>query len=88
MSETASDILTAVTREQCRGARGLLGWSLEQLATRADVSRNTINKFENGQSKPHRATMRALRMTLEAAGIEFIENGKGPGVRLVKNVEA
>ncbi len=73
-----------VTKEQCRGARGLLGWTLENLAERADINRNTINKFENGQSKPHRATLRVLQATLEAAGIEFIENGRGPGVRLVR----
>lgn len=71
--------------DQCRAARALLSWTIDQLASEAGVSRYTIIKFETGQSKPHRATLQVLRATLEANGVEFIENGRGPGVRkLVK----
>lgn len=54
----------------------------EDLAKRADVTRNTIHLFEHGRSKPHKATIKALRAAFEDAGIEFLENGNGPGLRL------
>ncbi|MCA9714292.1 MAG: helix-turn-helix transcriptional regulator [Myxococcales bacterium] len=71
--------------DQCRAARALLSWTIDHLASEAGVNRATIIKFETGQSKPHRATLHVLRTTLETGGVEFIENGRGPGVRrLVK----
>jgi hypothetical protein len=49
----------------------------------------TIASFERGQSRLIRANLRAVRGSLEAAGVEFIDaNGGGPGVRLRVNLEA
>lgn len=63
----------------------MLGWSQSELAAAADVSRATIVDFERGLRIPHRSNLAAIRVALEAAGIEFIpENGGGPGVRLMK----
>lgn len=77
-----------MTREQCRAARGLLNWTTSELAERAHVGRNAISGFETGRNAPRRATLKLIQDAFEAAGVEFIENGRGPGVRLVKNPDA
>ncbi|MGC1353782.1 MAG: helix-turn-helix transcriptional regulator [Xanthobacteraceae bacterium] len=72
-----------ITREQCRAARGLLGWSQSDLAQAALVGVVTVRQFETGAHDPRRLTLHAIRSAFEAAGAEFIdENGGGPGVRL------
>jgi transcriptional regulator with XRE-family HTH domain len=71
-----------VTREQCRAARGLLGWSQADLAEAALIGIVTVRQFETGAHEPRRLTLHAIRRALESAGVEFIdENGGGPGVR-------
>jgi transcriptional regulator with XRE-family HTH domain len=70
---------------QCRMARAALGWGVRELAAAAKVSIDTVARFERGDELKER-TIEALQLTLEAAGIEFIdENGGGPGVRLKKS---
>ena len=70
---------------QCRGARGMLGWSQADLADAARISRPTLVDFERGARTPYPNNLAAIRTALEAAGVEFIpENGGGPGVRLRK----
>jgi predicted transcriptional regulator len=64
-----------MTPSQCRGARGLLKWTQDDLATRAEVSVLAIRKFEGEKSDPRRATLKAIRQTLETAGVEFIPGG-------------
>ena len=67
---------------QCKMARAALGWSVRALAQAADVSPETVARLEQGDFLKER-TVLAMRMALEAAGIQFIEpNGGGPGVRL------
>jgi DNA-binding XRE family transcriptional regulator len=79
-----------ITREQCRAARALLGWTQDQLeaATEnggAKVAKKTIADFEVGKRAPYTRTLLDIRRALEGAGVIFIaENGDGPGVRLVK----
>jgi|SRR6185437_1829627 transcriptional regulator with XRE-family HTH domain len=67
----------------CRAARGLLGWSQEQLARRAGVGIVTVYQLEAGVSQPRRATLDVIRRAFEAAGVEFT-NGDQPGLRLTK----
>ncbi|WP_432761628.1 helix-turn-helix domain-containing protein [Rhizobium calliandrae] len=65
-------------------ARAALGWEIREMAKRANVSTNTLVRFERGEELK-RSTVDHLQSVLEAAGIEFIpENGGGPGVRLNK----
>lgn len=71
-----------VTKEQCRAARGLLYWTVDELAGRSNIAKDTIIKFENGHRVPRRSTITLLRQAFEAAGVDFIENGSGAGVRL------
>jgi len=74
-----------ITSAQCRAARGLVGWSQQELAKNAGVGTVAIHQLESGTSQPRRATLDVVRRALEAAGVEFIdENGGGPGVRLRK----
>ena len=74
-----------VTPEQCRAARGLLGWNQQELAQNAGVGIVTVHQLETGVSQPRRATLEVIRRALESAGVDFIdENGGGPGVRLRK----
>ncbi|MEI9422218.1 helix-turn-helix transcriptional regulator [Mesorhizobium sp. Cs1299R1N1] len=74
-----------VTAGQLRAARGLIGWSQQDLAEKAEVGRATIADFEAGKRAPYATTLGRLQETLIAAGVEFIpENGGGAGVRLRK----
>ncbi|WP_245411894.1 helix-turn-helix domain-containing protein [Phyllobacterium leguminum] len=69
---------------QCRMARAALGWGTRDLARNANVSPDTVARFERGENLKS-TTVAALRAAFEAAGIEFLpENGEGPGVRLAK----
>jgi transcriptional regulator with XRE-family HTH domain len=71
-----------MTPAQCRAARALLDWSQDKLADVARVSATTIRNFENDKITPHRATLDVMQQALEKAGIEFIDNGIGQGVKL------
>ena len=71
-----------MTSAQIRAARGLLNWTVRDLAEAAHVHRNTVTRAETDATGPGYATA-SIRAALEAAGVEFIaENGGGPGVRL------
>ena len=71
--------------EQIKMARAALGWSIEQLADRTEVSSRTIKRIEaqSGSPAATAANLKLIRTTLEDAGIEFIGDASdGPGVRL------
>jgi transcriptional regulator with XRE-family HTH domain len=65
---------------QLRMARAAVGWSVRELAKRADVNANTVTRIENG-ADAKQSTMERLQRALEAAGVEFT-NGDMPGVRI------
>ena len=71
--------------EQLRAARALLGWSARELAERAGLHITTVQRMETG-SGPVNGNIRSMRRiqeALEAAGVEFIDDPKEPGVRLL-----
>jgi transcriptional regulator with XRE-family HTH domain len=73
--------------EQIRAARGLLGWSQTELASKAGLSLPTIKRIEREDGGPSVSddAKERVRTALEKAGVEFIaENGGGAGVRLKK----
>jgi transcriptional regulator with XRE-family HTH domain len=76
-----------LTSAQIRAARSLIRWRAEDLARESAVGVATIRRAElagreTSMTSPNDS---AIRHTLEAAGVEFIdENGGGPGVRLRK----
>ena len=74
-----------LTPEQSRAARGLVEWSQEELASRANLGPSTIRDFEKGRRVPTINNLAAIQRALEAGGVVFIsQNGGGPGVRLKK----
>jgi transcriptional regulator with XRE-family HTH domain len=75
----------SISPAQCRGARGLLGWSQSDLSQASKTATKTIADFERGAREPYARTLEDVRRALENGGIEFIdENGGGAGVRLNK----
>ncbi|KST59975.1 hypothetical protein AO398_03595 [Methylobacterium sp. GXS13] len=64
----------------CQAAREMLGLTQQDLATSAQVSRKTINDFENMKTEPGGRILRALRETLEAQGARFCVLGGAVGV--------
>jgi len=73
-----------VTSAQVRAARGLLNWTVRDLAEKSGVHRNTVTRIETEATAPGHS-MAAVQAAFETAGVEFIpENGGGAGVRLRK----
>ena len=76
-----------VSIRQLKAARSLIGWSQEELAAAASISLPTIKRLEavEGPLGGRTTTVEKIRVALERAGLEFIdENGGGAGVRLRK----
>ena len=67
--------------EACKHARGLLGWSMQDLADASQVHKDTIRRFEGGGSVLPR-TIANLRAALESAGVEFVETKPIGGVEI------
>ncbi|MDQ2065075.1 helix-turn-helix transcriptional regulator [Xinfangfangia sp. CPCC 101601] len=63
-------------------ARAALGLGVRDLAKAAEVSPDTIARFERGEEL-RASTIEAIRKALETHGIQFLEGGQvatGPGV--------
>jgi len=82
-----SDDVNEITGAQIRAARALIRWSAKELAKAAGIGVATVSRaeVEDGTTSLTGANLAAIRLALEAAGIEFIpENGGGVGVRFKK----
>jgi len=70
---------------QCRAARALLNWTQNDLAKQTAISAVSIRAFEKGGDM-RESNLRLLKLTLEAAGVIFQNEGEmiqgGLGVRL------
>jgi transcriptional regulator with XRE-family HTH domain len=67
---------------QCLLARTALGWGVRDLARAAEVSPDTVMRFERGATVKA-STAEAIQRTLKTAGVIFVDAGDGgPGVRL------
>ncbi|MDR2312615.1 MAG: helix-turn-helix domain-containing protein [Brucellaceae bacterium] len=72
---------------QCKMARTALKLGVRDLATLANVSQDTVSRFERGETLKSE-TVSLIQNTLENHGAIFIaENGEGPGVRLKKSLK-
>lgn len=69
---------------QVREARDLLGWSQSRLAGMAEMTAQSVIKFERGKLQLSRNDLQAIRGALEAAGVQFIAENDGAGVRVRK----
>lgn len=75
-----------LTPAQIRAARAMLGWSINDLAERVRVHRNTILKAEGGEASG--LVLDAIQRAFEDAGVIFIpRNGAGEGLRLAEPTE-
>lgn len=77
--------------KQLAAARHLAGLTVDQLAERAEVSRNTIMNFEKGAHQPRGGNLANIVRALAAAGVEFIEGGvrwTGDTVRVFEGPDA
>ena len=72
-----------ITARQIRAGRALLGWSQQELADRALLSRNAVAQVERGEVDPRTSTLQAVRRVLEKGGVTFVAaSGRlGEGVR-------
>jgi transcriptional regulator with XRE-family HTH domain len=72
----------AMIPEQCRAARGWLGWSQLELARQANVSLRAIAAFERGEQTPRPNNLIAIRRAIEAGGVRllFDKNGAAAGI--------
>jgi DNA-binding XRE family transcriptional regulator len=69
-----------ITPDQCKAVRDLLGWSRVKLARAAGIGRTTVYSFERAVPKSG-WILAVLRSTLESAGIEFDDKGRGVRIR-------
>jgi len=78
----------AISGNQLKAARALIGLDQQQLADKAGIGINTVRNMEAAAAGNIRArtdTLDAVVAALADAGVEFIpENGGGAGVRLKK----
>ncbi|QPI28338.1 helix-turn-helix domain-containing protein [Sinorhizobium meliloti] len=85
MIKSKSHDANEITGAQIRAARALIRWSAKELAKAAGVGVATVSRaeVEDGTTSLTSANLKAIRLALETAGIQFIpENGGGVGVRL------
>lgn len=72
-----------ITAAQCRAARALIEWSVDDLAKTSRIDSKTIEDFELRYHAPSDNDKRRIRVALEEGGVIFIpENGGGAGVQL------
>lgn len=71
-----------LTPEASRAARGLLGWSLKELAEKAGVSFTTISQFENGRPA-YGSTAMKIVAAFAAEGVELLSDSERTGAVLV-----
>jgi len=61
-----------ITGRQIRGARGLLGWSMEDLVAKTGVNRITIRQIEGDEVQPQEKTLTRIYGVFDKFGIEFL----------------
>ena len=63
-----------ITATQCKMARAALDWGVRDLAKAADISANTVARFESGK-KPNASTVKLIQQAFENAGVKFLDDG-------------
>lgn len=74
-----------ITGLQIRAARSALRWTVEDLANSAGIAGKTVRRIEAIDAVPESKlkTISQIKLSLEAAGIEFIgAPDDGPGIRI------
>jgi transcriptional regulator with XRE-family HTH domain len=65
--------LILITSGQIKAARALLGWTVRDLAAKAEIGFSTLVRLEQADGVPggHIKTLEAVKSAVEKAGIEF-----------------
>ncbi|MDI1365811.1 MAG: helix-turn-helix transcriptional regulator [bacterium] len=71
-----------LTPEASRAARGLLNWSLKDLAEKAGVAFTTISQFENGRPA-YGTTADKIAAAFVAEGVELVATEDRTGAVLI-----
>ncbi len=64
-------LLTMISPQQCRAARGWLGWTQERLSHRAVIGVSTVRDFEAGRRTPTPNSMQGIERAFAKAGVTF-----------------
>jgi transcriptional regulator with XRE-family HTH domain len=72
-----------ITAAHVRMARAGLRWSLIELANRAGINPNTINRFENGKGINSKK-LALIESAFRSAGVVFEDENDSVGVTLAK----
>jgi transcriptional regulator with XRE-family HTH domain len=72
-----------ITPRQCQAARALLGWTQAELAEKAELTLDTVSRFEQSKSDTRGQAMIAMEAAIRHAGIKLLspEGGEGEGLR-------
>lgn len=70
-----------ISPAQIRAARGLLGWTQQELARRVGVRRLAIQRIELEISKPRLGTVNRIRQVFAEAGVFFERGGAVLGAK-------
>lgn len=65
--------LDSLVRKRIRALRVAQGWSLEELATRANVSQSTLSRIENGQRRLALDQLVTLARVLDTSLDQLVE---------------
>jgi transcriptional regulator with XRE-family HTH domain len=66
----------AISPEQCRAARKLLGWSRSALSVRSGIGPQVVWEFESGRRAISSRQQGKLRQAVEEAGVEFLNHDR------------
>src|SRR5437773_6513205 len=88
MGQENPHLSVMLSPEQCRAARGWLGWSQQELARRAHVGLSTVKDFERGERTPIANNLAAIQAAIEAAGVDLVfgEAGEPLGISQLRRV--
>lgn len=86
MLAVADRVAGMIKAEHVRAGRALLDWTQRELARRAQLGLSTVRDYEAGRRIPLPENLEAMRRTMEAAGLQFLDDGQrapagGLGVR-------
>lgn len=64
---------TLITGKQCRAARAMLGWTIDDLAENSGLARSVILRLEKEETNIRHTSLSALLKTFSKANIDFID---------------
>ncbi|WP_417583415.1 helix-turn-helix transcriptional regulator [Pelagibacterium sp.] len=79
MTESTQSIIVPA---QIRAARGLVGWSQQDLAKKTGISRRSIMAIETSSAAARASTLKCIEQVFDEAGVEFLNEGSRIGVLL------